>query len=197
MIKKYMKLSNQSIQYAQTISKSFLNILLALFIENTFKPLVNENSTMILNILFSYGDHETYIKVVKTLLDYIPRYWEPEIGPAPTSQAPAESKEKGKNSKTLWGALTGKKKEEVKKKVETGYKVPKTKETESFLEDLHRYLKAMILVVLQRIPVQDSYRISQFLGVIEMNEGTIFDEKNQEMGFMTCLLYILLPVLLK
>ena len=198
LAKKYMKLTNQTIQYAQTISKKLLNILVALFIENTFKPLIIENSTMILNILFSYGDQETYIKVIKTLLDYIPRYWVPIIGP----QNPAEPKEavqtvaKEKSSNVFWKALAGKKKEEPKK-VEAGYKVPKTKETEAFLDGLHGYMKAMVLVVLQKIPVQDSYRLSQFLGVIEMNDGIVFDEKQQEMAFFNCLLYILFPILLK
>jgi len=41
----------------------------ALSIENTFRPLIIENSTMILNALFNYGDQETHTKVIKTLLD--------------------------------------------------------------------------------------------------------------------------------
>jgi len=165
--------------------------------------------SLLLNLLFCYGTTETYTAVIKIFQDYLPRFWDPTSSVELSEESNLEtSSEKQKNNsapKSFWKSLSLKSKsnkdiqvKETNKNTLSIAKTTKTKETEAFLESLHKYLKAIVLLCLQKTSLKEGGEpLCELFTLINFVQDTLFAEKYQDNVFLACLLYQLLSILLR
>jgi len=202
--RKYLTLARQDLSYAQGLYQKLLTTIIDLLVETTMRPLNIQLISLLLNIVFCYGDYDSHYKIITILFSYIPRFWqtgyeyneeddtdsEGEASPSPGLPNPAKS---------IWKAITTKTNFLMKNtnnpKIEEG-QIKKTKSREKFLKGLYNYLKALLLIHGYNIEIKDSTKLCNYLNMLGIHAETLFEPTHQEDAFLNCLLYQLLIYLI-